>query len=203
MAGIRPRERPPRGSDAWTGAPRVNEWVNNPLVWIGMLSVAAVVVGTIFGIGQWKGRLDADRSTLRKDIDSDRGTIRDFMTEIRADIKRIFERLPMASTVAGASPLRLTELGEKISVQLAAGAIADGLAPRLRERVAGMQAYDIQELCFAYIRDEYEPPDDVKTLILQCAFDNGIDREQVLRVIAIELRDQLLPPTDSSPPSEE
>ena len=37
----------------------MNELVNNPLVWIGMLSVAAVVVGTIFGIGQWKGRLDA------------------------------------------------------------------------------------------------------------------------------------------------
>ena len=175
----------------------VDDWYSNPVVWIGSLSLAAVVVGAIFSIGQWKGRLDADRSTLRKDIDSDRVTIRDFMAEIRADIKKIFERLPPPlTTVAGVSPLRLTELGRKISARLTASAIADGLAPHLRERVAGLQPYEIQELCFAYIRDEYEPPDDLRTLILQCAFDNGIDREQVLNVIAIELRDQLLPPTE-------
>ena len=171
----------------------MNDWVTNPLVWMGILSVSAVVVGTIFGIGQWKGRLDADRSALRKDIDSDRITIRDFMAEIRADIKKIFERLPSPLTVAGASPLRLTELGKKISARLAAGAIADDLAPHLRERVAGLQPYEIQELCFDYIRKEYEPPDPVKALILACAFDNGIDRNQVLNVLAIELRDRLLP----------
>lgn len=172
----------------------MGDWYTNPLVWIGVLSASAVVIGAIFSIGQWKGRLDADRSALRKDIDSDRVTIRDFMAEIRADIKRIFERLPPASTVAGASPLRLTELGREISARLDAGAIADGLAPRLRERVADLAPYDVQEACFAYIRGEYEAPDDVKALILQCAFDNGIGREQVLDVIAIELRDRLLPP---------
>ena len=93
--------------------------------------------------------------------------------------------------------MRLTELGRKISARLGAAAIADSLVPHARERASGLQPYEIQELCFAYIRNEYEPPDDVRALILQCAFDNGLEREAVLDVIAIELRDRLLPnPSD-------
>ena len=183
------------GTDVWTERHRVmSEWYANPLVWIGVLSSSAVVTGVIFAIGQWKGKVDSDRSSFKRTLDA-------FMSEIRVDIKRIFERLPPAPTVAGASPLRLTEPGREISDRLDASAIADNLVPELRERVADMQPYDIQELCYKYIRNEYEPPDDVKALILQYAFDNGIDREQVLDVIAIELRDRLLPnPPDGSPP---
>ncbi len=172
----------------------MSEWYANPLVWIGLLSSSAVVIGIIFAIGQWKGKVDSDRDSFKRTLDA-------FMSEIRADIKRIFERLPPAPTVAGASPLRLTELGRKISDRLDASAIADSLAPDLRERIADMQPYEIQEFCFSYLRREYEPPDRVRSLILECAFDNGIDREQVLDVIAIELRDRLLPnPPDEPPP---
>ena len=85
----------------------MSDWYTNPLLWIGVLSAAAVVIGAIFSIGQWKGRLDADRSALRKDIDSDRVTIRDFMAEIRADIKRIFERLPPACAFRWESDQRI------------------------------------------------------------------------------------------------
>ena len=57
-----------------------------------------------------------------------------------------------------------------------------------------MLPYEVQELCFKYMNgDEFVPRDDVRTLILQCAFDKGLKREQVLDVIAIELRDRLLP----------
>ena len=56
-----------------------------------------------------------------------------------------------------------------------------------------MQPYEIQELCFKHVQEEYGPPEDVEALVRQCVFDNGISRKEVLDVIAIELRDRLLP----------
>ena len=113
--------------------------------------------------------------------------------EIRTDIKGIFERIGPATAVSE-SPIKLTELGQEISARLDAGEIAESLVPQFRARVSGMLPYEVQELCFKYMNgDEFVPHDDVRTLILQCAFDKGLKREQVLDVIAIELRDRLLP----------
>ena len=98
------------------------------------------------------------------------------------------------TTSTSGSPITLTDLGRKISARLDAGAIADSLVPKTHNRVSGMHPYEVLEPCFDYIRgSEFAPPDDVKALILQCAFDNGFNRDQVLDVIAIELRDRLLP----------
>ena len=164
----------------------MGDWYTNPVVWISAITALVIVGRVVFLIGQWKGKVDEAQSAFKTSLDS-------FMEEIRADIKRIFERIGPATATSG-SPIRLTDLGRKISAHLDAGAIADSLVPQLRARVSGMQPYEVQELCFAYIRgDGYAPPDDVKALILQCAFDNGLKREQVLDVIAIELRDRLLP----------
>ena len=70
----------------------------------GTVATAIFVVlgvgGIIFSLGQWKGKVDEAHSTFKRTLDA-------FMVEIRADIKRIFERLP-SETVSGANPLRLT-----------------------------------------------------------------------------------------------
>ena len=166
----------------------MSNWYANPLVWIGLLSLAAVVFGLVFGLGQWKGNLDSDRASFKEFMAGIKGDL----AQIRSDINRIFERLPSGPLARG-SPLRLTELGRKISARLDAGTIADSLLPQLRGRSSGLQPYEIQELCFAHVREKYEPPKDVEALILQCAFDDGLDRKEVLDVIAIELRDRLLP----------
>ena len=50
----------------------------------------------------------------------------------------------------------------------------------------------IQEACFKYVADEFQPDADMEAKIRLCAFENGIDRDQVVRVLAVELRDQLL-----------
>ena len=167
----------------------MSDWYANPLVWIGLLSLSAVAFGLVFGLGQWKGKVDSDRASFKEFMTGIKGDL----AEIRSNINRIFERLPSPRPLASGSPLRLTELGRKISARLDAGTIADSLLPQLRERSSGLQPYEIQELCFAHVREKYEPPEDVEALVLQCAFDDGLDREQVLDVIAIELRDRLLP----------
>ena len=166
------------------------DWYDNPLVWIsaivGIIAVIVALARLIFLFGQRKGKVDEAQSAFKTALNI-------YMEEIRADIKEILERMGPAKSTGG-SPITLTDLGRKISERLDAGAIADSLVPKIRARVSGMQPYEVQKPCFDYIRgSEFAPSDDVKALILQCAFDNGLNRDQVLDVIAIELRDRLLP----------
>ena len=46
-------------------------------------------------------------------------------------------------------------------------------------------------MLFNFIRDEYKPSDEVEKDIKKCAYDNGIDRAEVLNVLAVELRDEI------------
>ena len=157
----------------------MNEWFANPLFWIALLSLLSVAAGVIFAFGQWKGKVDSDRASFKE-----------FMKEVRNDIKEILRR--SSHTLAGSSPLRLTDLGRAISERLDAPALTQTLAPLLQERIKGKTPYEIQEICFDYIRHEYKPPDKIEELIKTCAYDNGIDRGQVVDVLAVELRDRLL-----------
>ena len=154
----------------------MKEWLASPQFWVLLFAVA----GAIFGFGLWKGKVDSDRASFKE-----------FMKEVRNDIKEILGRLP-SHTLAGSSPLRLTDLGKSISERLDAPTLAQDLVPLLQERIEGKTPYEIQEMCFDYIRHQYNPPDEVDTLIKTCAYDNGIDRGQVVDVLAVELRDKLL-----------
>ena len=180
------------------------DWYNNPFVLInatlGIIAVVVLLGRGLILIGQWKGKVDEARSTFKTNLDSfnkeiraEIKEIRIGIDEIRTDIKEIFERIGLATAISE-SPIKLTELGQEISARLDAGEIAESLVPQFRARVSGMLPYEVKELCFKYMNgDEFVPHDDVRTLILQCAFDKGLKREQVLDVIAIELRDRLLP----------
>ena len=126
----------------------MNEWFANPLFWVAFVSLLSVAAGAIFAFGQWKGKVDSDRASFKE-----------FMTEVRNDIKEILRRLP-SHTLAGSSPLRLTDLGKSISERLDAPALAQDLAPLLQERIKGKTPYEIQEMCFDYIRHEYQPPEE-------------------------------------------
>ena len=86
----------------------MNEWFANPLFWIASLSLLSVAAGAIFAFGQWKGRVDSDRVSFKE-----------FMTEVRNDIKEILRRLP-SPTVDAHSPLRLADLGKPISERFTA-----------------------------------------------------------------------------------
>ena len=153
----------------------MKEWLATPQLWVLLFAA----VGTIFGFGLWKGKVDSDRASFKE-----------FMKEVRNDIKELLRR--SSHTLAGSSPLRLTDLGKSISGRLDAPALAQDLAPLLQKRIEGKTPYEIQEMCFDYIRHEYKPPDQVEALIKACAYDNGIDRGQVVDVLAVELRDRLL-----------
>ena len=157
----------------------------NP-VWI-MVSLAAA--GILVAVGKWIGAVNSDRAAFKGFTER----MRDDIKEIRDDIKKMLQRRP-SETLASGGPLRPTDLGGRISESLNASELAADLAAGLRSEAEGKHAYDIQELSFRFIRDEYRPPKEIEDRIKQCAYDNGLDRDEVLDVLAVEIRDKLLAP---------
>ncbi len=155
----------------------------NPL-WI---MVGLAVAGALIAIGKWIGAVNSDRGSFKKFTVA----VRDDLKDIQNDIKKMLH-WQSSKTIDSQSPLRLTEIGQKVSDLLDIPAITEMLVSTLRPQVEGKQPYDIQERCFAYVRDEYEPSPELDARIKQCAYDNGLDRDEVLDVLAVVLRDKLL-----------
>lgn len=147
------------------------------------VSGALLLIGTgtiIHKVSRWAGTIDANSSEITG-----------FMKEIRADIKELLRRLA-PSPLAGRSPLRLSDLGESISVELDAKTWASRVARKTKTHIDGMQPYEIHEFAFAYIRDEFEPSGEQDAKIRSCAYERALSRDKVLEVLAVELRDSLL-----------
>ena len=147
----------------------------HPLV---ILGIAVAVGAALISVGAWKGRMDEHRSTVV-----------DFMARVEAKLDKIFDRVRTAQPLESGSPLRLNDVGRKISGTLDAAAWARREAGVLRERVADKSPYDIQQFCFRYVADEFQPDDELDAAIKDCAFQHGAS---VSGVLAVELRDVLL-----------
>ena len=149
--------------------------------WI--VPIALVVIAVVTGVGKlvyWMGEVNTDRKGVN-----------DFMKEIRDDVKEILGRLA-PSPLAGGSPLRLTDLGKSISVTLEAKAWAERTAQGLQAQIEGKQPYEIHEISFAHVKDDFTPTDEQDARIKSCAYENALPRGKVLDVMAVELRDKLL-----------
>ena len=155
--------------------------MNTNWVYLGAIITGIVAfVSLVFACGNWYGRVNSDRKSFK-----------DFMAEVRDDIKEILKRLPPVVTTKS-SPIRLTELGKSISNELEALTWAKQTATLLQNRVVGKHPYEIQNFCFDYVAKESVLPEGMNEKIKSCAYENGITTEQVLEVLAVELRDELL-----------
>lgn len=68
------------------------------------ISVTLATIGFTFKFGKWYGEVNSDRSNFK-----------DFMYEVRTRLDKIFERLPPPPPLTTGSPIRLTDLGQRIS----------------------------------------------------------------------------------------
>ena len=148
-----------------------------PLVTI---SVILAILSFVFWLGTWIGAVNTDRSLFK-----------DFIKEIRSDIKKILGRLPQV-TVSGASPIRLTDIGEAISEKLKIKDWAKEIALLVADQIEGKQPFEIQEFCFSYIENNFKPTDSQDNQLREVACSYSIDREQILQIFVVELRNQLL-----------
>ena len=161
----------------------MQELVNDPRSYLAL----AALVGLVFAIGRWVGEVNSDRKVFK-----------DFMAEMRRDIKAILGRLG-SNVVGGTSPLRLTELGKRVSEAIEAPALVAELAQSLLSQAEGKRPHEIARLADDYVHDTFEPTAEQLDGFDAVAYEEGITRFEVFQVIALELRDHLLAQTSPGP----
>ena len=154
---------------------------------VGAVAAAIAIGWALVSIGIWIGSVNTNLKTFKEAV----GEIKEAVAKIQDEINRFLHEMT-SKTLTPGSPLKPNDLGKKVSDSIDAPSIAKGLAPGLRARADGKHQYDIQELCFDFIRDEYKPVEDIDKKIKQCAYENGISRADVMDVLAVELRDEVL-----------
>ena len=95
------------------------------------------------------------------------------------------------------SPRTLTDYGTKLSLEIDAPSLAAHYAAGLRDKIGSMNAWQIQELCFNHAENEImndlqQHDIDRYNQITMCACREGIELSQVMRVVGLVMRDQLL-----------
>ena len=153
----------------------------NPEYWALGLSVTAIIaaISLAYKFGKWQGQVDNDRNNFKE-----------FMKEVRSDIKEIMSRLP-AKPISSSSPIQLTELGKRISKKIGAESWAKNAAQEMIEDTKGMDALKVQEQSFEKARN-FEPDENLLQDMRDSAFQEGIGLDGVRDVLGVELRDQLL-----------
>ena len=155
-------------------------------VLVAGLALRATTRQSIGDDGEWKGWVNADRKNFKEFMARIDRTIQ----KIQEDINRIFLSIP-PDPFYRSSPIRLNDLGNAISSAIGGTEWAGRHATTVVSRIEGFDAYEIQHFCFAYVK-EADYSDEEKKAIRSSAYENGLTRDRVRRVLAIELRDKLL-----------
>lgn len=129
--------------------------------------------------GEWKGSVNSRLDALEKGL---------------KDILDLFVK--RGSPVAGgASPITLTKLGKEIAEEIFARKWANDLAKDLIKdivEVMGKRPYEVEEFCFQYMRETPKLSEEMKEKIKETAYEKGITQRDVLDVLALELRDEII-----------
>ena len=157
--------------------------INNPLWILVTIAVGGALVKGLFWL---RDVHTAKESWARFTAE----TFPAFAKEIRGRIDQIIERIPPPKTLASASPLRLSPLGEKVAESLNAGDWASRVAPGLTAAVAGMEPFEIDRFSENYV--ETELGEQFEKRVAACAYDFGITRSAVLGALRVVLRDELI-----------
>ena len=177
-------------------------------------------VSVVLAIGRWLGSVNSDRRTLKesvgeiragnreirantREIRADIGAIRAGNREIRATLKGMsadIARLNSSITkillhfpnrfVDNESPLRLTDLGKEVALELNLTAWAASAAVTLESDAEGKEPYEIQDLCYAYVKERLS--EEMERAVRRCAYRCGVKWKRLLDVLAVVLRDELL-----------
>lgn len=178
------------------------EVIESPLVWI--------LIGTailIWRLSKWHSDLNhrmGDTETKIEGVQTKLGSLETLtgnlsnrLDKINDDIKEIYKLIVGNPLEKVTSPISLTEYGKSLSERLEALKIVDLKLTQVTRSVEGMNAYQIQEYCFSFSKeqllDELQKKNpELAQKIYEVAFDEGMEIEKLTRVIALEMRDRIL-----------
>lgn len=152
--------------------------------WI-LFSGGVVLLVALFGAVFWAGGIQEHKSQVVA-----------FMDEIRKKMDDIFLRLPPPNPTSSTSPIELNSIGEEISQEFSAKAWAKDIAYQHKNEIEGKREFEIYDFCVTYVNEEFNPTKEQEDRLRESAYKHGIDREKVLSVLVVELRDCLLEHVD-------
>ena len=141
--------------------------------------VALAIASGLIAAGKWIGNVNSDRTSFKE-----------FMKEIRTDIKKILGYVG-PRLADNESPVVLNALGKKVSEAMGVKVWAKETAPGLLGEVAGWKEYRVYEFCTEYAKN-LELTEEQEDIARTLAYEHGFQPEQVRTAYAIELRDALL-----------
>lgn len=157
------------------------DWLSTPLIVTASLAVILAAVKFI----RWTATVD-----LKLDQFSDfTKEVRQDIKKVRQEIKQIFLRLP-PPPVAGDSPLQLTDFGERMADFMKVKSWVSDVAPSLRGEVTGKRPFEVDEFSRSFVQGRLQ--DDLKESVAACAYEFGVERDAVLKVLQVVLRNELL-----------
>ncbi len=163
------------------------DWIN-PTTVISTITGIAAIATILIVVGKWIGKREEFERTAKETF----ADINEALAEIRADIKKIFERLPVPVSTKK-SPIRLTEFGQTVSDYLKAQQWAEETARKVSPEIASLTPYAIQEYGYRFVKqDERFPTEDMRLKMEDAAYTHGVEMQAIHEVLAIELRDELL-----------
>ena len=145
------------------------------------------VDANLLDLNQWRAKVDAKMDAFEARMDRLEARLDDLASKV-AEIMGTLSKLNIAG---GASPLRLNDLGKKISEEVSAKEWVAAHVEEVRKLVEGMDPYQVQEFCHEWVTDE-RLSEEWLGRARQAAFDNSVQLLMVRGVFAFELRDALL-----------
>ncbi|MCY3984126.1 MAG: hypothetical protein OXE85_09455 [Roseovarius sp.] len=147
------------------------------------LIVPLIIVFTIWGT-RWITRVDSDRENFKEFMRE----IKEDVKGMREDIKRIFERLPPPKVVDSASPLKLTEYGRQISDLINAQEWAKTFADKHVKDFKDKEGFEIYDISKDFVEKESGEGTDLGRKVKRAAYEMGTTVDKVRTVLAVELR---------------
>ena len=166
------------------------DWVT----FAGLVTLLVAFIAAVAKISRWSGQVDADRKNLKESAATDRSTLKEFMEEIRSDIKKILLALPPPRTAARARPAQLTEFGQEVAarVDAHAWAVRESQSILADATLIEMEPYQIEAFCGRHVTDQSRKQAPVQEKVQRAIYEFGIDMERALPVLRIPLRNALL-----------
>ena len=153
-----------------------------------LVLLAVFIIALTYNIVRTKG-IDGRLSEFKKDV-------KDELGDLRKSVEKILHSLPPPSQkpiTKTSSPITLTDEGRKLSVKINARGLVSKYHNKI-ELASGLAAYEIQEICFSFAEErlfELLSPDE-KKFVLSTAYSTGRTKEDLMKVVGVEMRDYFL-----------